>query len=296
MVGIRWRGIVASLAAVGVAACGGGGDVNSAGSNPPPAPPPVAQSPTAVEIFKSPASQEFAALGVGADLRLRYDATSGRYEVLSGGNWVQLVDNPATAPPAGSPNRDFVYAGFSGSGFNIRVHHAAVGVGDVYNYSNIANWTDPTTGLSGTTAIGAATPAGGVPVTGSATYNGIIQGFTQETFDSADGQGILPASLGGSIRLTFDFASAGLSGFISPIVYANGPQALPTLNFVDTIHAVGSGTFSGRFDTALAGTNGFNGVFTGPNGQEVIGKFAFPYLSPLNKSLQETAGVFIAKQ
>ena len=295
MTGKGWRGLLAAVAAAGLSACGGGGGVSSAGSTPPPAPP-AAQSPTAVEIFKSPASQEFAALGIGSDLRIRYDATTGRYEVLSGANWVQIVDNPATAPAAGSPNQSFIISGAQGSFFNIRVHHAAIGAGDVYTYSNLANWSDTTTSMSGTTAIGVATPAGAVPITGSATYNGVIQGLTAETFDSADGQGILRASVSGSIRLTFDFASAGLSGFIAPTMHANNMYQLPVLNFVDSIHAVGSGTFSGRFDTALAGANGFNGLFTGPNGQELIGRFAFPYNSPLNGSLQEASGAFIAKQ
>ena len=56
----------------------------------------------------------------------------------------------------------------------------------------------------------------------------------------------------------------------------------------------GATSFSGRFDTGLAGANGFSGRFTGPQAQELVGSFAFPY-SADGKTFQ-AVGASVGKQ
>ena len=68
------------------------------------------------------------------------------------------------------------------------------------------------------------------------------------------------------------------------------------MGFRDTVYSIGSTTFSGKFDTALGGINSFGGLFTGPNAQELIGNFAFPYKSPVDGLTYEADGAFVGKK
>jgi hypothetical protein len=99
----------------------------------------------------------------------------------------------------------------------------------------------------------------------------------------------------GTIALDFDFASGSLSGSISPrISVRTHVHSLPTLSFSHTVYSSGSTTFSGTFDTTIAGVNSFAGLFAGPSANEVVGSFAFPYLSPHDQSPQQASGAFTA--
>ena len=291
------RTLLAAAAAISLVACGGGGGGDLASIPPPPAPPRAAS----VDIFPSPASQEFAALGNGDSLRIRYDAASGLYEVMPGDQgWKTLVDDPTSSPFAGSPNVSFVFAegGASGSYFVLNAHYSYTDPNYKYQYSNLANWgrQNGSIQLVGQhVAFGMATPTAAIPVTGAATYNGMIVGTSSEKLDNS-GEAIASGYIKGSINLAFNFGAGTLSGSISPEVYLSGQRAIATLTFTNTIYSAGSPGFSGRFNTNLAGQNAFSGLFTGPNANELIGKFAFPYTSPFDGTSAQAAGAFIAKK
>lgn len=287
---------IGSLGACGGGGGGAGGSGSGIGSTPPP--PPAGSN--AVNIFPSPATQEFIVLGTGGDLKIRYDAARGIYEVMAGPlPWTALVDDPLSEPLPGQPNQMFAFAG-SGpneSFFIIRAHHSFTNPDVKYSYSNIAQWavTDPGVfGIGGLSAFGIATPAGGVPVTGSASYNGFLEGFStvEYQYDSF----FVPATVGGSVSLDFDFGSGTLAGLIDPYLDTFQRYDLPSLAFSNTVFGVGSTNFSGSFATVLSGPNSFSGQFTGPNAQELIGKWAFPFLSPIDGALESAAGVWIAKK
>ena len=148
-------------------------------------------------------------------------------------------------------------------------------------------WTD-LHGLHGYEAIGLATRAADVPVTGSASYSGQILGSSPE--DHTD----FGVTITGSINLTFDFGLGSLSGNVSPVLEQSlVAYPLDVVSFRDTLYSKGSTTFSGKFDTNLPGLNSFSGLFTGPNAQELIGNFALPYRSPLDGQTYQSDGAFV---
>jgi hypothetical protein len=150
----------------------------------------------------------------------------------------------------------------------------------------------------GIEAVGIATPQSGIPIAGSANYAGQLRGNTWEVVPYAPNT-YSGAYIDGPIALSFDFGLGSLSGSISPsLVNAtnNTSSALGTINFLNTVYSTGSTTFSGTFNTSLPGVNGFNGLFTGPNAQELIGNFAFPYQSPFDGLTYQADGAFVAKK
>ena len=298
-----WRTILLAGVALGLMACGGGGGGGGGGLNstPTPPPPPPPQGSTAVEIFQSPASQEFATIGSGDTLRIRYDAGSGLYEVMPGAQgWTTLVDEPSSIPPSGNPNQSFKFAGggTNGSYFTILAHYRLTDPNLKYQYSNLAFWGKQNGGVQlvgQQVAFGLATPAASIPVTGAATYNGMIAGTSSESLDNSS-EAIANGFITGSINLAFNFGGGTLTGSISPFVELQDRRALGTLAFTNTVYSAGSTSFSGKFDTAISGLNAFSGLFTGPNANELIGKFAFPYTSPFDGKVAQATGAFIGKQ
>ena len=152
-----------------------------------------------------------------------------------------------------------------------------------YKYSTLFEW-DAESKIFGHEAIGVATPAGGVPTSGSATFGGDILGVTNEPHGD-------DYPVEGRITLSFDFGAGSLSGSIAPNLHQGFDMA--PLAFHDTVYSTGSTTFSGKFDTSLPGVNSFNGLFTGPNAQELIGNFAFPYRSPTDDMIYQADGAFV---
>jgi hypothetical protein len=67
------------------------------------------------------------------------------------------------------------------------------------------------------------------------------------------------------------------------------------MDFVETVFSKGSTAFSGKFDTSLTGANAFSGMFTGPQANELIGNFVFPYRSADDGKNYEAGGGFIAR-
>jgi len=235
-------------------------------------------------------SQQFAVLGAahspsrdtdlrlddGSQLQVRYVASSNSYEVQvpDSQRWVGISYIPA------GPQSLITFGG----GANLWLR------GEAQQYSRLLEWGANDSTIVGHEAIGMATPVGGVPVTGSARYSGEISGQTSEyQAGLADDFGV-----DGSIRLSFDFGLGSLSGSISPNLHQG--YAIDPLTFTDTVYSTGSTTFSGKFDTNVAGVNSFNGLFTGPHAEELIGNFAFPYVSPIDSRTYQADGAFIAKK
>ena len=300
-----WRMILLASAAMGLCACGGGAGGSASGiSATPPPPPPSAPAGEAVTIFQSPATQEFAAVGGGDDLRIRYDAASNHYEVMAEGRgWERLVDDPLSSPALGNPNTGFAFAGAvpNQSFFMLRAHFGFSDLELKYQYSNLAAWSRSETlgsaaGVRGYTAFGMATPTGGVPLSGSATYQGKIEGISTVPFTFDYGQ-FGAGTVDGTVTLNFNFAGGALTGNIHPYLYGStGRYDLGVLAFSNTVFGVGSTSYSGKFATSVGGPNAFSGLFTGPAAQEIIGKWTFPFISPIDGTAVSAAGAWIAKK
>ena len=276
------------VTAFALAGCGGGGGTDVA-STPPPPPPPPAPPPEPPPIVPAATSQQFAAvgashriddwgapqLGAGDQLQVRYVASSNSYEVQLPGS--QTWSAIQYTPTGGSP------INFMGGGAHLVLWS------EDYQYSRLFEWSADN--FHGYEAIGIPTAAGNVPTTGSAGYSGEIAGFTPES-TSSDTQWIV-----GSVEMTFNFGIGSLSGSISPVLTDGAAtHSLGTIDFRNTVYSTGSTTFSGEFDTNLAGENSFSGLFTGPNAQELIGNFALPYKSPIDSQIYQSAGAFVAKK
>lgn len=276
--------------ALALTACGGGGGgVNST----PPAPittpaPPGGQG--QVLIPAATTSQQFATFGASYtdmpspqtpptspaslatddQLQVRYDASTKLYQVQVPGSatWT----NPGVAArinPDATPG---------------------------YQYSALALWfTFGSPQRVGEIALGIPTPAGGVPASGTATYQGMLIGRSSESIFDFLGGSYGRGWIEGSIALSFDFGAGSLSGSVNPTVYLDQRYSLGTLNFAQTVYSPGSTSFSGRFDTSLSGLNSFSGIFTGPAANEAIGNFAFPYTSPVNGQPAQAAGAWVAR-
>jgi hypothetical protein len=236
-------------------------------------------------------------MGSGAPLRIRYDAGSKKYEVNTGsGQWNALLDDPSFSPLPGNPNVSFSIAG---GGFLMIRGHYAYPTDYQYRYSNLAVWGGVGAngqGVGGYTAVGISTPAAGVPRTGSASYQGLIEGGSTVVcacgWDGEQAQ----AHIDGAVSLTFDFGQGSLSGALHPSLYADKHYDLGALIVANTVFGVGSPNFSGTFATNLSGPNAFSGLFTGPTAEELIGNWSFPFASPLDGTIQSATGAMIAKR
>jgi hypothetical protein len=293
--------LVAGASAVTLAACGGGGSpafIPKAPITPPPPPPPPATAELGFIVAAAVPDQPFARMGgiVRPDsnqiagvstaqsdqAQLRYDSPSGQYQIQvpAGSSWEKLFYNPDQGNFYTQNNSPFIrFPESAATGY----HYSAL--------STLFQGPSPVGVYAAGNAFGIPTPAGGVPTTGSATYNGSIAGFTTETVSEWGSWGA--AQVNGNIALSFSFGGGTLSGTISPNI---NTYALAPLSFTNTVFAPGSTTFSGTFSTALPGANSFSGQFTGPAAQELIGSFVFPYTSPANGIVFHATGGFVAKQ
>jgi hypothetical protein len=252
--------------------------------------------------LQSPPSGELATLtevGAPSDLRIRYDAATGVYEVSEGSQWLGL--RPSSHYSA-TPNHYFAYGPTdpaSESFFQTYVV-AADPAPDNYQYSSLAVWGKGAGAYYDKlnfTAFGIATGAASVPVAGSASYQGLIRGSSDVLeFDGLIGADVA-ATITGSVALNFNFAAGTLDGSIHPTLNTfGGAVDLGTLAFVDTIYSSGSPTFSGRFMSSASGTNSFDGRFTGPEAQELIGRWIFPFVYSGDGNTHSASGAWIAKR
>jgi hypothetical protein len=207
---------------------------------------------------------------------VRYDAPTNSYEIQLPGTaaWLDI------APVTGGTNQ---WATSGAGPVTIDVRPGG--------YSAILSWSGPES--MGITAIGIPTPLSSIPRVGGASFFGLLNGLSSETtFDAASGHA--PGAISGTISLTFNYGGGTLSGLINPSLTLDQTHSLGTLRFTETVYSVGSPTFSGKFETSVAGVNAFSGMFVGPTARNLIGSFAFPYLSPVGGQAEQAAGAFTA--
>ena len=267
--------------ACALAGCGGGGGSSVASIPAPPVTPPP-PTPTHAIVPAATTSQQLTAIGAthawegGQPLLGASDQLQVRYVQATNSYEVQLPGSQDWESISGSGNSFWGAVGISVREMDTQ-------------YSTLFSWGDGAS-YYGYEAVGIATSAGGVPVTGSASYNGQLWGSTSEIQSNRN------ASMSGGIQLNFDFGLGSLSGKITPSIFyyaTYDDYTLSPISFRNTVYSTGSTTFSGQFDTNLSGVNNFNGLFTGPNGQELMGNFAIPYQSPIDGQIYQADGAFV---
>ena len=308
--------LLVAAAALALAACGGGGN-SSFQPLPivPPAPPPPPPQAETVNIFSNPTPQDYASVGVWANAgdtssppfdvqftaltgaessqpKIRY-TPDGYYELqLPGDAFDRLIHDTSVPDPTSDntvfeqlsqPNRSFVISGSRSSG---------------YRYSEMAKWARPDLDFAqtvdmGFVAFGTPTPAGSIPVTGTASFQGQILGATDLPSTACDCG--FPIAVEGTVALNFDFGAGTLGGSMSMALTSGwGPVPVGDYAFVQTVFSPGSSSYSGRFDTNLPGENFFLGRFTGPNAEDTIGAWAVPF--HFQDESHQAIGAWIARK
>jgi hypothetical protein len=271
--------------AFSLAGCGGGaGGVNSLPPPPPSPTPTPTPTPTStlvpVNIFPAiTASTELAALGLESSLStltksgfsVRYDAASKLYvfdlPITGAGSF---YENTVNTPNARFWNGELVDKAGNSTAI-MSVLKPSPGNPEIQlSYTSLATygWNGgPFGGVPfGVVAFGSATPAGAVPVTGSATYNAFVSGY----YIKSD------VPIGGSATLQFNFVNGTLDGHFDPAAadYAGGWIPLGRYDFRNTVFGVGSTNFAGDMKNGANGELGsFEGLFTGPAAQELMARW-----------------------
>ena len=284
-------GILASACALALTGCAGGGGMDSESATPTPMPTPTpTPTPSAnpaswtVNIFPSPKPETYVSIGqVDASLlpQIRY-STAGYYEIkMAGKDWDRLVFPANVIPQDPATFNYFVGQNGTGSlGINLTRLRG-------YQYSEMTYY-----GM----AFGSATPSGAVPVAGNGAYHGEVAGWTDILEPDNLIGGKVPVGALGSVDLSFNFAAGSLSGSMTLRTDPYGPSTdLGTFAFKDTVFSVGSTTYSGSFDTSIAGQNFFLGRFTGPHAEETIGAWAVPFNYTVDGQAHQAIGAWVAK-
>jgi hypothetical protein len=313
-----WSALVCGTAALALGACGGGGGSISAISTlpatptPPPTPTPTpTPAPTPPPIPAGP-------IGLRSDTPFgtvaAYQTSAG--SLIAGPNLVQFSYSSATdrytITLPGFEAGQLVTTGGSGSysaGANTWSHLQStvnsVTLGSTsaeqpvkvsldwppsssYAYTGTGSWFEPNiSDRRAVFAYGIPTAVGDVPLTGSATYAGDVQGLASNT-----------VWVGGSVSLLFDFGAGSLSGVMKPRVAPTWDDySLGDYTFRDTVFAKGSTTFSGAFTVSgSTAPSSFQGSFNGPQAAELVANWTAPYLNPETQQWGTMSGIWIAKK
>lgn len=298
-----------------LAACGAGGGAQIASTPPPPASPPPPPAAAAITIFAHPNPETYAVVGASisgpggnldtyesADSRfgtvssaasglpqIRY-TSAGNYEIkMPGSDWDRLVPYAGLVDP-GADNNYFQPASIAQNYGYLATSNTRL---DGYSYSEMGSWGSSAAGEWGYIAFGDATPAGGVPIAGAATFTGIAIGSADIMSHDYLYGGYVTEFLTGTVTLNFNFGQGTLDG-------AMDLQQLGKFDFTQTVFSVGGTTYSGKFDTSAAGDNYFVGSFTGPKAEETIGAWALPFVytsgSGADNQTHQAFGAWVAKQ
>jgi hypothetical protein len=159
-----------------------------------------------------------------------------------------------------------------------------------YKYTSVGRWhfVGASYPALGVFAYGIPTAPGDVPVAGTASYSGGIQGTLDDKI----------TGVGGSVTLNFDFAAGTLSGVMKPIIAPVWDEvSLGDYTFRDTVFSKGSTTFSGAFQIdGTTAPSSFEGRFTGPTAAELLANWTAPYRYPGTATWGTMGGVWIAKK
>ena len=320
--------LLIAAASLALGACGGGG--GGAGVNstppPPPSPPPPPPPTSAVTIFPSPSPAEYATVGAsisgpGGNLdeypggnsqfgdvstadadqaHIRY-TSGGYYEIkMQSADWDRLVPYKGLVNPPADNNYFQPQSVAMNFGYLVTRNSRL----DGYSYSELGSWGSDAAARWGYVAFGDASPAGGVPITGLATFAGVVAGSADIMSPDYLYGGYYPAGIGGTVTLNFDFGKGTFGGAMD-LLLDDGmqPLELGTFGFTQTVFSSGSTTYSGKFNATAAGDNFFLGQFTGPNGEETIGAWAMPFVFDVSGSTltadhqtHQAFGAWIAKK
>jgi hypothetical protein len=299
--------LLIGTASLPLAACGGGGDAGVESIPPPPPTSPPPQG-AAVTIFSNPIPGMFASVSTSAprsgsgsaltlgdvskndadQVHIRY-SSGGYYEIqMPGAAWDTLIFAKGSVPqdPA-----FFNYFQPQSAPQNSAFLATEIARTQGYRYSELGAWFDGR--RVGEIAFGFPTAAGQVPVTGSASYSGMVRGTSDVVaFDSFDGYYLSPVT--GTVQLGFDFAKGTLDGSMNLSLSGVSPSSLGTVKFTNTVFSAGSTSYSGTFDTSASGQNYFFGQFTGPHAEETIGAWALPF--QYGGAAHQALGAWIAKK
>jgi len=299
-----------SAVALALCACGGGGGASAFVPQPIPAPPPT---PTpSITVFANPTAGVFASVGASAKASNQTDLTTPlgpvsiadanqpHIEYMSGLYYVQLPGKEydelipyghGTAPTVATDSDADILLSLSGSRDK------------GYKYSELGSYSAAGP-LIGAIAFGMGTPDGSVPVTGSATYNGIVAGWSDViASDSFDGPN--RASVEGTVNLNVNFGAGTVGGSMTIGLNDAAADLLPigTFNFTNGVYSQVSTNYSGKFTSSAAGDNFFLGNFTGPQAEETIGAWALPFTLDVGNSTitadhqtHQAFGAWIAKK
>lgn len=271
-----------------LSACGGS-DQGVASTPPPPVtptPPPAIPATAASAPLGEPpsgvtTSTSLASIGIVSDVR--WNATLHAYELtIDGVSGARVSPNPAAnfgqtgtiVKPDGTTLGIRAWTGFSYTRY-----------GSVYNLGGSVR--------DDFFAFGLPTPAGAVPVTGTASYQAQIDGGAYDASNN------LRWDLGGTATFDFDFAAGTLSGKMTPELLTAWdtppPLSHPVYQFTNTVFSQGSTTFSGSFDLAGPTPSSFQGQFTGPSAQELMASFMAPYFDASFNGWGQLRGVMAGK-
>lgn len=239
---------------------------------------------------------------VAADqANMRYNQ-AGYYEIkMPKSDWDRLVHygglaNPTTDNNYFQPSSVVTNLGYLVTG------NAAKWSG--YSYSELGDWGSASAGRYGAIAFGIGTASGSVPLTGTASFAGRVSGVADIMQPDELYGGFYPLGIDGTVTLDFNFGAGTLSG----AMHLFGPDGMNPFEigsfaFRDTVFSVGSTTYSGRFNSDVAGENFFLGRFTGPNAEETIGAWALPFnftkggfYVPADGQAHQAYGAWVAKR
>lgn len=153
-----------------------------------------------------------------------------------------------------------------------------------YDYLTWGRWQTKegadTTHAKAPWIIGQTTPSGAVPKSGSATYNGSVEGLVDN--------GTSTQSVNGSTTLTADFGARTLTGQFSNMQKSDG-TAWKNLD-VNAGWGSGTNSISGQLNGTDGTTGTVSGRFFGPQATEVGGAWQ------TQNSSEKAAGIYRAKQ
>lgn len=300
---MKLHSLAIGLSCLMLAACGGSGEsISSGGTNavpPPPPPPPTitklvdaVSADTTFGVAGATSTDYWATstlLGSG-DIEIQYLAATDTYQLkIFGGSWGSLVPNDAAAPDA---EIDFDFG--TTTSYSAR---ALESTGGTYNYSNLFD-IHASNRLS-FAAFGMSTSAANVPSSGTAHFDGQLAGTSNAYYEY---WGLNPSPISGTIEFDIDFSTGLVGGAINPTVFNGWDEydesivyLLDPLVMSGSLGA-GSNAFAGIFVTDLTGTAQWTGLLTGPNAQEAIGGFTFPFILPADGNQYQASGAWIAKQ
>jgi hypothetical protein len=153
----------------------------------------------------------------------------------------------------------------------------------------------------GLIAFGRATLRGAMPLSGSARYDGLIEGFTSVPKGSGTQS---PYLIEGTLSMNYNFETANFAGSMMPLATdrISGKQYDLGAYGFSGLSLPGATTFQGNFtrNFAIPGLGSSNqnifGEFTGPKAEEFFGSWRAGMLDPVNGDILPMQGIAVAKQ